>query len=90
MRSDLEAVAKAAIDWNRARLQHIAAGKAVPTNVIGYSVEEHRFRDAKSAEAGAKARLRKMCVKADPTCVVLDAEARSPRLRLPTSDVIDV
>ena len=90
MRGDLEAVAKAAIDWNRARLRRIAAGKAVPANVIGYTAEEHRLRIAKKDEAQAKAHLRKMCAKADPTCVVLDAEARSPRLRLPASDVIDV
>lgn len=47
MRGDMEAVATAAIAWNRARMQRIAAAKAVPAGAIGYSAEEHRLRIAK-------------------------------------------
>ena len=90
MRSDMEAVAVAAIAWNRARLQRIAAAKVVPAGVLGYSPKEHRLRVARKAEAQAKAHLRKMCAKADPTCVVIEAKVQSPRLRLPSSDIIDI
>lgn len=90
MRSDMEAVAAAAIAWNRARLQRIAAAKAIPASVIGYTAEEHAMRLAKQAEAKAKAHLRKMCAKADPACVVLDAGTRAPRPRLPVTDIIEV
>lgn len=90
MRGDMESVARAAIAWNCARLLRIAAAKAVPTGVIGYTPEEHRMRIAKKAEAQAKAHLRKMCAQADPACVVLDVEAISPRQSLPPADVIDV
>lgn len=90
MRSAMDAVAQAAIDWNRARLVRIAAAKAVPADVIGYTQEEHQMRLAKRAEAHAKAHLRKMCAKADPACVVLDVRAAPPKRLLPNADVIDV
>ena len=89
MRADMEAVAAAAIAWNRARLRIVAA-KAVPAGALCYTTEEHALRLAKQAEAKAKAHLRKMCAKADPGCLVLDAEARAPRPRLPASDIIDI
>ncbi|MGQ8880773.1 hypothetical protein ACUTR7_24890 [Delftia sp. NA_296.1] len=90
MRADMEAVAAAAIAWNRARLQRITAAKAVPAGALCYTAEEHTMRLAKQAEARAKAQLRKMCAKADPTCVVLETEARSPKPRLPSADIIDI
>ena len=90
MRSAMDAVAQAAIDWNRARLLRIAAAKAVPAGAIGYTQEEHQMRLAKRAEAQAKAHLRKMCAKADPACVVLDVRAAPPKRMLPSADVIDV
>lgn len=90
MRADMEAVAAAAIAWNRARLQRIVAAKAVPAGALCYTTEEHALRLAKQAEAKAKAHLRKMCAKADPACVVLDADARAPRPRLPAADIIDI
>lgn len=90
MHADMKAVAEAAIAWNRARLQRIATAKAVPTGALCYTAEEHTMRLAKQAEAKAKAHLRKMCAKADPTCVVLETEARAPRPRLPAADIIDI
>lgn len=90
MHADMKAVAEAAIAWNRARLQRISVAKAVPAGALGYSVEEHAMRLAKQAEAKAKARLRKMCAKADPTCVVLETEVRAPEPLLPSADIIDI
>lgn len=90
MRGDMEAVATAAIAWNRARMQRIAAAKVVPAGAIGYSAEEHRLRIAKKAEAQAKAYLRKVCTKADPSCLVLNAEVHASNQRLPAPDVIDI
>lgn len=90
MRSDMAAVADAAIVWNRARLQRISAAKAVPTGAIGYAAEEHRMRLAKQAEAKAKAHLRKMCARADPTCVVLDNELHRPRPLLSAANITDI
>lgn len=83
-------MAAAAIAWNRARLQRIAAAKAVPAGAPCYTAEEHAMRLAKQAEAKAKAHLCKMCAKADPTCVVLETEARTPKPRLPAADIIDI
>lgn len=90
MRGDLEIVAAAAIAWNRARLQRIAAAKEVPIGALGYTAEEHRLRLAKAAEARAKAALRKACAAADPKAVVLDVEVRAPIRSLSPVDAIDV
>ncbi len=90
MHADMKAVADAAIAWNRARLQRISVAKAVPAGALCYTVEEHAMRLAKQAEAKAKDHLRKMCAKADPTCVVLETEARAPKPRLPATDIIDI
>lgn len=90
MRADMEAVAAAAIAWNRARLQRIVAAKAVPAGALCYTTEEHALRLAKQAEAKAKAHLRKMCAKADPACVVLEAEVQRQRPRIVESQIVDV
>lgn len=91
MRSDMEAVAAAAIAWNRARLARIAIAKQVPPWPLpGHTEGEAMKRQALGAEAKAKAALRKACMAADPKAVVLDVEARAPRRSLPPIDVIDV
>ncbi|ARU04755.1 hypothetical protein CCO03_08755 [Comamonas serinivorans] len=90
MKAAIETVAEAAIAWNRARLHRIAVARSVPSLAIGYSEQEHQLRLAKKAEAQAKAYLRKICAKADPTCVVLEADVRAPRLRLLDAQIIDI
>lgn len=90
MKSAMQAVAEAAIAWNKARLIRIAAAKEVPSGALGYTAEEHELRLAKATEARAKAALRKACAAADPETVVLNVEARAPRLSPPPADVIDV
>jgi len=78
----LEALAVAALAWNRARLRRIEAAKRVP----GWQHPQHAkasraLDDARKAEAQAKARLRKACAAADPVSLTIDVEA---------SDVIEV
>lgn len=73
--AQLEAVAAAALAWNRARLARIAIAKRVPP----WSHPLHRQAEqaltlARKAEAAAKARLRKACAAADPACLTIDAE----------------
>lgn len=90
MKSAMEKVADAAIAWNRARLQRIVAAKCVQVGVVGYSAEEHRLRVAKKSEAQAKAYLRKMCAKADPSCLVFDVVAHQQMDKQPALDVNDM
>lgn len=85
MRRELQAVAAAALEWNRARLRRIAVRKALPADVFseaymrGYLVLD----TARTAEAKAKAALRRACEAADPRPIVLDVQAHEtplPRL----------
>ena len=70
----MQAVAVAAIQWNRARLLRIAIAKRVPAD---WRHPQHMaasdvLAEARRAEAKAKAALRKACGAADPASVVID------------------
>ena len=66
----MQAVAVAAIEWNRARLVRIAVMKQYAEALKHYSVPA--VNDARQAEAKAKAALRKACAAADPASVVIN------------------
>lgn len=72
----LEAVAAAALAWNRARLVRIAIAKRVPQwpNPL-HTRASQMLALARKDEATAKARLRKACAAADPASMTLDVEA---------------
>lgn len=73
MSRELDAVAHAALAWNRARLARIAVVKQYAEALRYYSVPE--VNDARRAETKAKAALRKACAAADPASLTLDVEA---------------
>ncbi len=66
----MQAVAVAAIEWNRARLVRIAIVKQQADKLRWFRVGT--VDDARKAEAKAKAALRKACAVADPASVVID------------------
>lgn len=70
--AQLEAVAAAALAWNRARLHRIAVTKKNADALRWFTVPV--VNDARKAEATAKARLRKACAAADPASLTLDVE----------------
>ena len=70
--AQLEAVAAAALAWNRARLHRIAVTKQHAEALRWFTVAV--VNDARKAEAAAKARLRKACAAADPASRTLDVE----------------
>lgn len=70
--AQLEAVAAAALAWNRARLHRIAVTKQHAEALRWFTVPV--VNDARKAEAAAKARLRKACAAADPASLTLDVE----------------
>lgn len=63
----LEAVALAALAWNRARLVRIKVAKRVPVDYLhpAYTLAQRHLDAARKAEAKAKAALRSACAKAD-------------------------
>ena len=74
--AQLEAVAAAALAWNRARLARIAIAKRVPQLLHPQHGTASRALDAaRKTEAQAKARLRKACAAADPASLTLEVEA---------------
>ena len=74
--AQLEAVAAAALAWNRARLDRIAIAKRVPEWPHPLHARASQALGlARKAEATAKARLRKACAAADPASLTLDVEA---------------
>ncbi len=74
--AQLEAVAAAALAWNRARLARIAIAKRVPEWPHPlHTRASHMLALARRAEAATKARLRKACAAADPASLTLDVEA---------------
>ena len=78
----LEAVAAAALAWNRARLTPIEVARRVPDwRHPQHAMASRTLGNARKAEAQAKARLRKACRRADPACMVVDVLA---------TDVVDV
>lgn len=73
--AQLEAVAAAALAWNRARLARIAIAKRVPHLLHPRHGAASRTLDAaRKTEAQAKARLRKACAAADPASLTIDVE----------------
>ena len=73
--AQLEAVAAAALAWNRARLARIAIAKRVPQLLHPQHGTASRALDAaRKTEAQAKARLRKACAAADPASLTLEVE----------------
>ena len=71
----LEAVAAAALAWNRARLARIAIAKRVPEWPHPLHAQASQMlMQARKDEATAKARLRKACAAADPASLTLDVE----------------
>lgn len=75
-KSTIEAVAAAALAWNRARLRRIEAAKRVPPFLHPQHATASRALDAaRKAEAQAKAALRKACAAADPASLTLEVEA---------------
>lgn len=74
--AQLEAVAAAALAWNRARVARIAIAKRVPQSLHPQHGTASRALDAaRKTEAQAKARLRKACAAADPASLTLEVEA---------------
>ncbi|WP_156914010.1 hypothetical protein [Comamonas badia] len=75
-RRELQAVATAALAWNRARLRRIAMAKRVPGSFLHphYGRASQGLADARKEEAAAKARLRKACAAADPASLTIDVE----------------
>ena len=74
--AQLEAVAAAALAWNRARLARIAIAKRVPEWPHPLHTRASQMLAlARKDEATAKARLRKACADADPASLTLDVEA---------------
>ena len=74
--AQLEAVAAAALAWNRARLARIAIAKRVPEWPHPWHARaSHLLALARKDEATAKARLRKACAAADPASLTFDVEA---------------
>ena len=74
--AQLEAVAAAALAWNRARLARIAIAKRVPEWPHRlHARASQALALARKAEATAKARLRKACAAADPASLTLDVKA---------------
>lgn len=74
--AQLEAVAAAALVWNRARLARIAIAKRVPEWPHRlHARASQALALARKAEATAKARLRKACAAADPASLTLDVKA---------------
>ena len=72
----LEAVAAAALAWNRARLTRIEVARRVPDwRHPQHAMASRTLDNARKAEAQAKARLRKACAAADPASRTLDVEA---------------
>jgi len=72
----LEAVAAAALAWNRARLRRIEVSKRVPDwPHPQHAMASRTLDNARKAEAQAKARLRKACAAADPASLTLEVEA---------------
>ena len=92
MRSAMEEVARAAIEWNRSRLQRIAVRNALPKDVFSseYSAGFPALDEVRKKEAAAKAALRRACMNADPSCQVFDVSASPPKLRLTSPDIIDI
>jgi hypothetical protein len=78
---DTDAVAAAAIEWNRARLRRIAAAKRVPDGLFhpDYSRAETARAWALKAEARALAKLRKACAAADPAPFTIEAKLAPQR-----------
>lgn len=74
MNRDLQAVALAALEWNRARLARIEVAKRVPD----WPHPAHTAASRVLAEAQAKATLRKACQRADPACMTIDVVALLP------------
>ncbi|WP_146033768.1 hypothetical protein [Alicycliphilus denitrificans] len=71
----LEALAAAALAWNRARLARIAIAKRVPEWPHPLHARASQILAlARKDEATAKARLRKACAAADPASLTLDVE----------------
>lgn len=72
----LEAVAAAALAWNRSRLARIAIAKRVPEWPHPLHAQASQLLAlARKDEATAKARLRKACAAAaDPASLTLDVE----------------
>ena len=71
----LEAVAAAALAWNRARLARIEVARHVPDwRHPQHAMASRALSSARKAEATAKARLRKACAAADPASLTLDVE----------------
>ena len=74
--AQLEAVAAAALAWNRARLARIAIAKRVPEWPHPlHTRASQALALARKVEATAKARLRKACAAADPASLTLEVEA---------------
>lgn len=74
--AQLEAVAAAALAWNRARLERIEIARRVPEwRHPQHAMASRALSSARKAEATAKARLRKACAAADPASRTLDVEA---------------
>ena len=74
--AQFEAVAAAALAWNRARLARIAIAKRVPDWLHpGHARAQQALDMARKHEAAAKARLRKACAAADPASLTLEVEA---------------
>ena len=71
--TQLEAVAGAALAWDRGRLHRIAVTKKNADALRWFNVPV--VNDARKAEAAAKARLRKACAAADPESLTVDVEA---------------
>ena len=70
-----EAVAAAALEWNRARLARIAIAKRVPEWPHPlHTRASQALALARKVEATAKARLRKACADADPASLTLDVD----------------
>ena len=74
--AQLEAVAAAALAWNRARLARIAIAKRVPEWPHPlHTRASQALALARKVEATAKARLRKACAAADPASLTLEVDA---------------